>query len=334
MPPSDRPRHAVQSLPGVWPYYQRWSTLRWFLLLLVPPLAAAGYAVWVSGNLISAGLFLLGAANAAVLFKGFCSGYSSSNWGLYFRKTEPISYWLGMGVWVFTYVFLCLMPFIANPPDRVEVRAEEQFTVDGRVRSYRLVIPHKREQPAPLVIALHGIGDTPEAMAHYSQLDRLAGKHGFVLVYPAARGSMWRTEADLNEPNQNTDVRFFDALLARLEQEEAVDSRRVYVLGMSNGATFAHLLAAARPEKIAALVVHSGVRPRELEPTPPALPILFIAGDHDAEYSGVRANAHDYFAHGGKGELLTVAGLGHTWSANHNEQMWQFLSPLTARPSR
>lgn len=65
-------------------------------------------------------------------------------------------------------------------------RPDESLTVQGKVRQYRLVVPEsiRADQPAPLVFAFHGLGDSKDIMPWYSQLSQLAEREGFVLVYP------------------------------------------------------------------------------------------------------------------------------------------------------
>ena len=38
--------------------------------------------------------------------------------------------------------------------------AEGQLVVDKTMRDYRIVVPHKRMRPTPVVFAFHGIGDS------------------------------------------------------------------------------------------------------------------------------------------------------------------------------
>jgi predicted esterase len=98
---------------------------------------------------------------------------------------------------------------------------------------------------------------------------------------------------------------------------------------MSNGATFAQLLAAARPDVVAALVAHSGSQPANPAAAGNAQPILLIVGADDAAVNAMRADAAAFQKDGRIAELIVVPGLGHSWSARHNRQMWQFLTRHT-----
>ena len=127
-------------------------------------------------------------------------------------------------------------------PLNAEIR-KDQLVVDDTTRRYRIVVPHETVRPTPVVFAFHGIGDSTDSMADYSRLDRIAARNGFILVYPAALNSMWAT-IDIGSSNleANPDVRFFDQLLAHLTSVYDVDRDRIYLMGMSNDASFAQLV--------------------------------------------------------------------------------------------
>lgn len=202
-----------------------------------------------------------------------------------------------------------------------------KLKVGQATRDYRIVIPHALSEPAPVLFAFHGIGDSPDAMANYSRLDRLASRNGFILVYPAARKSMWATiDSTYENGNDNPDVRFFDELLRHLSDCYGIDRNHIYAVGMSNGASFAQLLASARPGDLAAVVAHSGAKPRDLKSPDIRYPIMIVVGSEDSASSAMQTNAENYRSSGHVVEFISVPGLGHEWSIRHNNAMWNFLS--------
>ncbi|GAA5511215.1 hypothetical protein Rcae01_06731 [Novipirellula caenicola] len=179
----------------------------------------------------------------------------------------------------------------------------------------------------PIVFAFHGIGDSPASMAAYCQLDRIAADNSFILVYPEAQNSMWSAvNIDPTNLDANPDVRFFDALYSRVVSDQNVAPNRVYLVGMSNGASFAHVLATARPNLIAALVAHSGLRPRDLGPCDDSLPMMLFAGAEDSVAPMIESDAELYRDAGCAVEFIRVPRLAHEWSTRHNMDMWRFLS--------
>ena len=200
-------------------------------------------------------------------------------------------------------------------------------TVDGSVRTYRIVVPYNSDSSLPVVFAFHGIGDTTDSMAGYSQLDRLAAENGFLLVYPAARNSMWSTiNIDPTGLDANLDVRFFDELYARVASKHDIATDRVYLAGMSNGASFVHVLATARPKLIAAFIAHSGLRPKELGLCDDSIPMMLLAGAADSVAPMMESDAKIYHNAGCVVEFIRVPRLAHEWSTRHNMDMWRFLS--------
>ncbi len=212
-------------------------------------------------------------------------------------------------------------------PVAVDVMTRESITVDDSERQYRLVIPHSlSSDPVPIVVAFHGMGGSAESMASYSELDRLAADNGFILVYPASSGSMWSTvKIDPDNLDQNADIRFFDQLLMHLASQFNLDLNRIYLIGMSNGASFAQLVAFARPN-VAAVAAHSGAQPRGLRPPTRPFPILLVVGGDDPSAEALAAVAAEYRDDGHVTKFILVPGLGHEWSTNHNFAIWEFLS--------
>ncbi len=129
-------------------------------------------------------------------------------------------------------------------------QAAAKITVQGTEREYRLVAPEGigPKSPAPLLFAFHGLKDSKDLMPIYSQLDKLAAREKFFLVYPNGIDRRWQLL-----PERNGDVEFFDALYDELTSKYDIDLNRVYVTGMSMGAYFANLLAIQRSDKIAAI---------------------------------------------------------------------------------
>lgn len=220
-------------------------------------------------------------------------------------------------------------------PIAADIRPSEQLTVDGTTRNYRIVIPHTLPHPTPIVFAFHGTGDSPENMASYSCLDQLASRNGFILVYPAARNGMWATtDASPDTLDANPDVRFFDQLLDHLSGRYDIDRDQVYAIGMSNGGTFAQLLASARSNEIAAVVTHSGPKPVDLNSADRRFPIMLLVGADDSASSSMQSDADQYRTNGHVVKFISVPHLAHEWSTRYNSEIWDFLSqnPLDRKP--
>ncbi|MBA2115654.1 alpha/beta hydrolase family esterase [Bremerella alba] len=193
----------------------------------------------------------------------------------------------------------------------------------------RIVVPNDLSGKVPLVIAYHGVGDTPESMANYSKLDQLAAKHRFLLVYPDAKGRLWRVpRSDDPGHGESRDLDRFDLILREIESHYAIDPKQIYVVGMSQGATFVHGLIRNRPNLVAAVVAHSGTPSKGTDFSKGMTPILLIAGQNDLVHDAMEAAAQEYHDADTASEFVSVPGLGHEWSIDHNEAIWTFLSGI------
>jgi polyhydroxybutyrate depolymerase len=126
----------------------------------------------------------------------------------------------------------------------------------GRQREYLLYVPpsYDRTRATPLVISMHGAGIWPAAQMSISQWNRVADRHGFVVVYPSGIGGdgprVWRVGPG---PALSEDVRFISDLIAALEADYNIDPARIYANGLSNGGGMAFALSCTMSDRIAAV---------------------------------------------------------------------------------
>jgi hypothetical protein len=99
--------------PAGFIYFRHWTSLRWYLLLVVP--IAISVCVCIRRHQIgfAVGVLTFGLVVTAILFVAICSGKSSSNWGTYFKLRDPLGYWLDIAVLVGAYAGLALAGWFA-----------------------------------------------------------------------------------------------------------------------------------------------------------------------------------------------------------------------------
>lgn len=228
----------------------------------------------------------------------------------------------------------------ASPPAPAAAKRgtfpDESLAVGGKRREFRLVVPADLDlsKPVPLVVAFHGMAiDSKDVMPKYTALpDTAAGK--FILAFPNAVGGSW----GLADDKVKADLAFFDALLADLKARYPIDPDRVYVLGMSNGGYFAHLVGKERSKTVAAVASHSGTLGLQTLLGVNAdrkFPVLIVHGDRDniLKVEWARENRDKYAREGHEVKYVEVPGLGHAWAGkqNVNDTAWQFFAahPLT-----
>ena len=135
---------------------------------------------------------------------------------------------------------------------------------DGRDRTYIVVVPPKldRSKPAPLVIWLHGSGDTNFATLARSGIRDHATQRGFVAVLPQAYGStaQWNAGLCCGEASSEgiDDVGFVARIIDAVAKELPIDADRVYVGGPSMGGTMANRLGCDLADRFAAIATVPG----------------------------------------------------------------------------
>ncbi|MBV9735270.1 MAG: hypothetical protein JO209_05125 [Acidisphaera sp.] len=177
-------------------------------------------------------------------------------------------------------------------------RADEAalFPYQGVHRHYVLHAAPNRTGPAPLVIALHGLGESVEDLRRSWTFDDVADREGFDVVYPEALTGRWSyvdTRSVKLPDGQGVvdDFGFIGALLDKLLADHVADPMRVYAVGVSNGALMAWTLACSMSDRLAGLAaLISGMVERQAEQCHPKhlVPLLVLAGTDDLvqDYDG------------------------------------------------
>ena len=116
-----------------------------------------------------------------------------------------------------------------------------------------------RAKPSPLVIYLHGSGQTAADAERDTQLSMQAERQRFVVTYPQGLGKNWN-HGCCSEPfaQKVNDLGFVQEVVRRTSEDLRIDSDRVYVVGISAGAAMAYRIACEAPELVAAVGAVSG----------------------------------------------------------------------------
>ena len=164
---------------------------------------------------------------------------------------------------------------------------EKTWTVDGVKRTALVRVPTGVSGPLAVVFGWHGHGGRSTHSAGrwgYAEIDTasiLVFPQGLPTVSPLVdkEGRMpgWQTSVT---SEGGRDIKLFDAILADLKKQHAVDDRRIYSMGHSNGAAFSYLLWQARPEVLAAIGSVAGSLRGDGKP-PSSLPVIHVAGEND-----------------------------------------------------
>ncbi len=136
------------------------------------------------------------------------------------------------------------------------VTGERTIMTNGIARVYYLKLPEPYDAttPYPLVFGFHGAsGDYTNFTEGYYDFQRVIGEEA-ILVYPNGLAN----DAGLTQWDQENDLIFFDDLYRELEANLCFDTGRVFAVGHSAGAGFAHVLGCRRGDILRAIAPVSG----------------------------------------------------------------------------
>jgi len=142
-------------------------------------------------------------------------------------------------------------------------RTVVRFEQEGLLRAYVLYVPstlvHSPGYQAPLLLVLHGLTQTPTAAERDTEFDAVAERNRVVVAYPAAYRDSWNAGTCCGKAAAENldDVAFLDNVIARIEAARAINTRRVYLAGFSNGGMMAYRYACERAGSVAAVAVAS-----------------------------------------------------------------------------
>jgi len=140
----------------------------------------------------------------------------------------------------------------------------------------------------PLMIFLHGAGDTGPGFRRRLRADAATDSRGFITVWPTGLEGTWTVgctaPCTFAEALKADDVRFLETLVRRLAVELPVDTTKVYLMGYSQGSQLAQLFACRSdllPAGIGAVagVIYRTVA-RDCSPRGP-FPVGIVHGDED-----------------------------------------------------
>jgi poly(3-hydroxybutyrate) depolymerase len=205
--------------------------------------------------------------------------------------------------------------------------SRETVTVEGKKRSYYLLVPESVKAPAPLLITLHGSGRN--GLLLVEKWKDLATKEGIIVAGPDSRDPQsWKT------PEDGPD--FLRDLVEAIKAKHPVNPRRVYLFGHSGGAVFALGMSMFESKYFAATAIHAGAwrDPKEfplMDYAKRKIPLAIMVGDQDRFFpvSDVKATGDRLKQKGFDVEVTVLKMHGHgsyyDKAGKLNEQLWTFL---------
>jgi predicted esterase len=214
---------------------------------------------------------------AAVLLLGILSACDNNNGGG--PRAEPITQ---NGLYTLLSSGIEREYYVQLPPDAAPINAAISLSKESNLTSPPAYA--RIEDAPPLLIALHGAGDSYEGWLpggfQGDGLLQLAGEDAIVIVPNARANEQGRRIWD---PGNETDYSFFLDLFSELDQRITYDKRRVFITGHSAGALMAHELGCRFGDIIRAIAPSAGSITSSLSPRcVGSVAVLQIQSEFDA----------------------------------------------------
>ena len=171
------------------------------------------------------------------------------------------------------------------------LREIEEFGPNpGQLRMF-VAAPNERPRRCPTVLVLHGCTQSAAGFDAYSEWSQLGAEHGFVVIY--AEQTTRNHDQGCFSWYQAGDVTRGQGEVASLRQmidwaavELAIDTRNVFVCGLSAGGAMAGAMLATYPEVFAAGAIVAGLPYGAATDLSEALDAMYVGRSKDASRWG------------------------------------------------
>lgn len=167
-----------------------------------------------------------------------------------------------------------------------------EIPTDAGARRYKLYIPssYDGKKAMPLVVVLHGCTQDPDNAARGTRFNEVAEESRALLAYPeqpaAANGlKCWNWFDAAHQKRDQGEPALIAGITRQVLKEMKVDSRRVYIVGLSAGAAMALTVSYAYPELFAAAGLHSGIAYGIATSTPEAIRRMGVGASDPVDFA-------------------------------------------------
>lgn len=201
---------------------------------------------------------------------------------------------------------------------RARLSDERELLHQGVQRRYLLHTPvsYQPSTPLPLVIGLHGGYTSASRFALTTGFNDLADDEGFLVAYPEGCDRHWNDGRPGVNPDID-DVGFIAALIADIQTHRAVDSQRIYAVGISNGGYLVQRLAVELSQVFAAFATVAAALPVSLRSQPSSnIPVsLLMINSRQDKFVPFQGGASQ---RGKGGEILSIPDTVEFWRQRGN----------------
>lgn len=213
-------------------------------------------------------------------------------------KRHPIFY-----LWMACLPMLMAACMPGLPRERVKgpqtYKVKIDFETAGFERNCHMHVPpaYDGRKPLPLLIVIHGAFDTATGIEKDSGFSALADREGFLVMYPNGIGIMgllqhWNAGHCCGKAAKDDidDVGYLNACIDTASSRLAIDPKRIFMVGFSNGGMLTYRFCAESGSRLAGAAVLAGAIGSRLGDDPPmwtmpetapAIPMLIMHGLQD-----------------------------------------------------
>jgi polyhydroxybutyrate depolymerase len=211
------------------------------------------------------------------------------------------------------------------PPSLSGTIAKGSIEAGGLTRTYQAYIPRDLPKGAPLVLVLHGSGESSRDIRIETgyAFERLADKKRFAVVYPDGFEGTWNNcnaSGDGEATRRDVDdVGFLAVLADKLAADAGIDAGEVFATGVSDGGEMVIRLALEAPQRYRAVapVAANLAAPDNFKCKPSAegaTSMLMVHGTADGlePYEGGEGSVFGFFR---SGHLLSTRETGQYFAS-------------------
>ena len=135
----------------------------------------------------------------------------------------------------------------------------------GEKRKYIIYTPKSYSKnstkPYSIIFNFHGGGMTMAEQMLYTQMNKTADKHNFIVVYPKGIKEDWNVGFGMSYKKGTDDIGFIDSLLTKISKDYKINSKKIFATGLSRGGFFCYRIATELSHKFAAVATVGATMP-------------------------------------------------------------------------
>ena len=220
------------------------------------------------------------------------------------------------------FILFCCLLFTSSVCYGENPQLIKKSLSNHSAQKYLVQLPknYSSEAKFPLFIAIHWLQGT--ALQQVSEWKFLTNKAGYILLCPDF--------ADGYQTFRGQEDKKLIQIIEEVKKDFSIDESKIFIVGFSGGAQFAHRFALKYPEEVrAACVLSAGDydRPRQLSETS-RVKYFVAVGEEDERYGKTKDFYRQLKSLGFDAIFQSFPGVGHILHSSIKEAVMDFLRDL------